>query len=321
MNIPQAPCLTAFLLSTALPLSETGGETESAQDFLSWQRLAQRHYPLWPTPFERAVAGGFCSLNLGIAFTFGYQSALQAIAPGAVDYNAASFCVTESGGNKPSAVATTLTRADQGWSLTGQKSFVSGAEHARRLLVAASTGLDASGRNQLAMVIVDANLPGVHITPLPPLPFTPEISHGAVQFEQVPIGDERILPGDGYADYVKPFRTVEDIHVSSAILGYCLRVARAEALPLPLQEELLGLVWLHRILAEQSPAAAGTHLGLAGARSMMEQVLSRFEPALQAANPELGRIWARDKALLGIAAKARAQRTAKAWETLTGSPA
>ncbi len=267
------------------------------------------------------MAGGFCSVNLGTAFTFGYQSALQAIAPDAVDYNAASFCVTEFAGNKPSAIETTLSRIDRGWSLSGQKSFVSGAEHAKRLLVAASTGQDAQGRNRLKMVVVDASQPGVTITPLPPLPFAPEISHGSVQFQDVALDDARLLPGDGYSDYVKPFRTVEDIHVSSAILGYCIRVTRSLDLAKALQEELLGLVCLHRMLAQQPASAAATHLGLAGARQLTEQTLARLESALTAADPPLAERWRRDKALLNVAAKARAQRTAKAWESLSGSPA
>ena len=298
-------------MSAALPLPET----EAAQDFASWQALAQRLYDYWPTPAERAVAGGFCSLNLGTAFTFGYQSALQVIAPDEVDYNAASFCVTESGGNKPSAITTTLHANAEGWSLSGQKSFVSGAEHARRLLVAATTGQDEQGRNRLMMAVVDTTQPGVNITPLPPLPFAPDISHGSVQFDNVRIDTDRLLPGDGYNDYVKPFRTIEDIHVSCAILGYCIRMGRTLALPRSLLEELLALASLHQTLAELPAADAATHLQLAGARNLMEQVLGRLESALAAADSAQAQHWQRDKALLNVAAKARTQRTSRAWET------
>lgn len=312
MNIPQAPCLSAFLLSTALPLPET----ESARDIQSWQILAQRLHQHWPEPFARAVTGGFCSLNLATAFASGYQSALQALVPGAVDYNATSFCVTEAGGNKPSAITTRLTACAEGWSLNGQKSFVSGADHARQLLVAASTGQDDQGRNQLVMVRVDARQPGVQISNLPPLPFAPEISHGTVRFEQVAIQPDQILPGDGYSAYIKPFRTVEDIHVSSAALGFCIRIARENHLPHNLLEELLALVNLHQSLAGQDPSSAATHLALAGTRHLLDRVLEPFEAALSAANNAAAQHWARDKLLLNVAAKARQQRTAKAWETM-----
>lgn len=317
MNSPQTPCLTAFLISTALPLSKT----DTAQDVASWQTLAHRQYTHWPTPAERAVAGGFCSLNLGTAFTFGYQSALQAIAPDVVDYNAASFCVTESGGNKPSAITTALRSTPEGWSLTGQKSFVSGAEHARRLLVAASVGQDDRGRNKLAMVMVDTHQPGVKITALPSLPFAPDISHGSVQFDNVAVTAQQLLPGDGYSDYVKPFRTVEDIHVCCAVLGYSVRIARSIPVPSALLEELLALVQLHRSLAKQPADTASTHLALAGARSLLEPTLLRLETALADSDPVQCQIWRRDKALLNVAAKARAQRTTKAWEMLTGNRA
>lgn len=317
MNSPQTPCLTTFLVSTALPLSKI----ETAQDVASWQALAHRQFHRWPTPAERAVAGGFCSLNLGTAFTFGYQSALQAIAPDVVDYNAASFCVTESGGNKPSAIATALRSTPEGWSLTGQKSFVSGAEHARRLLVAASIGQDDKGRNKLTMAVVDTDQPGVKITALPPLPFAPDISHGSVEFDNVAITAQQILPGDGYSDYVKPFRTVEDIHVCCAVLGYCVRIARSIPVPSALLEELLALVQLHRSLAQQPADAASTHLALAGARLLLEPVLLRLETALADIDPAQCQLWRRDKALLNVAAKARAQRTIKAWEMLAGTQA
>ena len=316
MNPAQHHSLMAFLLSTALPLSEN----ESAHNITSWQHLAQKQYDLWAFPFERAVAGGFCSLNMGTAFMSGYQGALQAIAPEVVDYNAASFCVTESGGHKPSAVATTLSPgADGDWILNGQKSFVSGAEHARRLLVAASTGIDAQGRNRLALVWLDTTLPGVEIMPLPALPFAPDISHGTVQFHQVIVPFSQRLQGDGYSNYVKPFRTVEDLHVSGAILGYWVRLGRELNLPHNLIEALLALISLHQQLAQQAADDPATHLALAGARTLMETTLDQLETALQASHPGQAQCWERDKALLSVAGKARTQRTETAWQKLTPS--
>lgn len=305
-----------FLLTARLPLPTP----ESARDFRSWQALAQRQYAHWPTPAERAVAGGFCSLNLATAFAFGYQSALQAIAPDEVDYNAASFCVTESGGNKPSAITTSLRATVDGWNLHGQKSFVSGAEHARRLLVAACSGQDDRGRNRLTLVAVDTQQPGVQITPLPPLPFAPELSHGSVRFDNVRIDADHVLPGDGYDAYVKPFRTLEDIHVSLALLGHCIHLARSLDLPRPLLEELLALISLHQTLAEQSPSAPTTHLTLAGARQLLEQVLGRLEQAISRVDADTAQRWQRDKALLNVAGKARAQRSERAWSHFVPHP-
>ena len=57
------------------------------------------------------------------------------------------------------------------------------------------------------------------------LPFVPEISHGTVAFSDVPVDSGSILPGDGYSEYIKPFRTIEDLHVFAAILGFIFRIA------------------------------------------------------------------------------------------------
>lgn len=317
MSLSQQHDMTAFLLSSPLPLPATA----CAGDMPQWQALARQQYTQWQTPFTRAVAGGFCSGSTGIAFTSGYQAALQALAPTRVDYNAASFCVTEAGGNRPSSIQTRLTASTTGrWILSGEKSFVSGADHARRLLVAATDGQDEQGRNRLVMVQVETDQPGVAIQILPPLPFAPDALHGSVRFDQVVITPAQRLPGDGYAQYVKPFRTIEDIHVSAAILGYLVRIARQYGFPRSSIEQLLALIWLHQPLADAAPAEPATHLALAGARHLMESVLATLEPHWALAEPAVASAWQRDKALLQIAGKARTQRTLRAWETLT-SPA
>jgi hypothetical protein len=40
--------------------------------------------------------------------------------------------------------------------------------------------------------------------------------------------DSQVLPGDGYLDYVKPFRTIEDIHVSASILGLSMQMIQSQ---------------------------------------------------------------------------------------------
>jgi hypothetical protein len=45
---------------------------------------------------------------------------------------------------------------------------------------------------------------------------------------------EDLLPGDGYDRYLKPFRSIEDIHIQAATLAWVLREARARRWPLEL---------------------------------------------------------------------------------------
>ena len=47
----------------------------------------------------------------------------------------------------------------------------------------------------------------------PPTPFAPEIPHARITLANVTVRDEDVLPGDGYARYLKPFRTIEDTFV------------------------------------------------------------------------------------------------------------
>ncbi|HVL02548.1 MAG TPA: hypothetical protein VM553_22160, partial [Dongiaceae bacterium] len=143
---------------------------------------------------------------------------------------------------------------------------------------------------------------------------------GKAVFDQVPVAAFQRLPGDGYRDYVKPFRTVEDIHVSGAILGFLLRIARAHHWPAASVETLLALIGLHQWLAAQPADAVSTHLALAGARRQWDDWLQSVQPHWALCPSELAQAWQRDSALFNVAAKARAQRTQTAWQRLNGTP-
>lgn len=85
-------------------------------------------------------------------------------------------------------------------------------------------------------ILISNNLPppipsGVEVQPKPSMSIVPEISHGAVALSNVHVPEENILPGDGYNGYMKPFRSIEDIHVYGALLGYCTRVSLLNGWP------------------------------------------------------------------------------------------
>lgn len=60
----------------------------------------------------------------------------------------------------------------------------------------------------------------------PARPFIPELPHAQVELDGVLVHDADILPGDGYDDYLKPFRTIEVIYVHTALAGHLIGVAR-----------------------------------------------------------------------------------------------
>ncbi|GGC53413.1 hypothetical protein GCM10011410_02210 [Hoyosella rhizosphaerae] len=231
----------------------------------------------------------------------------------------AAMCVTEAGGGHPRAITTTITPADGGWVISGTKTFVTFGTDASELLVVGSAGTTPDGRPRLRVARVCANEPGVTVTPRPPLPMVPELPHGEVQLHEV--RSTELLDGDGYSRYVKPFRTIEDIHVTAALLGWLLRVARESGWPHDIQQQLLASILMLRPLGSASPASPVVHIGLGGALAAMAQLVETLEPLWADADPDLAAMWHRDKALLGIAGRARAARLDSAWAAIstTGS--
>ena len=273
----------------------------------------------WPDPASCAVVAGLHAPSVAFAFAAGYQCAIARLSGSETGF--AALCVSERGGNRPRDMQCRLDASGDGWRLNGEKSYVTGGTHADTLYVAASAGVDASGRNRIRLLRVAAAAPGVAIRRLPDAAFVPELPHAAVIFTDVAVADAALLPGDGYERYVKPFRSIEDIHVELALLGHLLRQTRATPDSEPLQARLLGQVALLRTIAAMPPEDAATHLLLAGNRHVFEALLAALEAAWQAGNPDFHALWTRDRALLAVAGTARAARTAKAWEQLRpGAP-
>jgi acyl-CoA dehydrogenase len=265
-------------------------------------------------PIDRAVAGGFLADRVAYAFAAGYEAALRRLVPGLPDGPIVSLCITEQEGGHPRAIRTRLEEDPSGgFSLTGQKSFITAALEAEILMVAASTGTDSEGRNRIRMVLVERGRKGVAVTPMPDLPFVPEISHGIVSLAGVRIDGRDILPGDGYADYIKPFRTIEDIHVLGAVVGYLVREALIFSWPRETCQEMLALIVAAQALAAADPLSPATHLALAGFTGCFDRFLEDIGPFWDRTDADTKAWWTRDRYLLGVAQKARQARLAAAW--------
>lgn len=255
----------------------------------------------------RAMAGGSAADRPGWAFASGYTEALRRLVP-AVGDRAVALAATESGGAHPRAIATRLA----GGRLDGVKRFVTLAPACDAALVIASEG-ESAGRNQLAAVLVPLDRDGVALEPLPPTAFAPEVPHAAITFRAVAVASGERLPGDGYSDYLKPFRTVEDIHVMAAIAAWLAATfARAGAPGAAPAEELAALAAGLVALGRLDPRATITHRLLAGALAVLAQVLARAEPVWAAVDPVMRARWQRDRPLLEVAGAARAARLDRA---------
>jgi hypothetical protein len=183
-----------------------------------------------PSPIVAAIAGGFAADRLAWAFCSGYQAALRALVPDLPPDALASLCVTEAAGNHPRAIETTLLPDPDHpgqFVLDGHKRWTSLGPDSSLLLVAARAAAATPGeRIALKLARVRSTAPGVALRAMSDIGFIPEVAHAEVSFARVAIAERDVLEGDGYARYVKPFRTIEDLHVHAAVLAYLLREAR-----------------------------------------------------------------------------------------------
>jgi hypothetical protein len=290
-------------------------------DVASWWRafLAAEPGPL--TPMDRAVLAGFRADRLAGAFAGGYQGALRALVPGRLaDDVIASFCVSEPGGNSPRAIESRLTlRPGGGFVLNGRKRWSTMAPIAGVLLVAAYEGVDGTGRKRFKLVRVDATAPGLTITRMPPTKFIPETPHAELALADVPVAADAPLPGDGYNDYVKRFRTIEDIHIHGAVLGYFLGAARRFAFAPTVIERALSAIVAIRALAAMDFDAPETHIALSGALARDANLLDHSDAHWEKAEEGERARWRRDRAGFGsVAGQLREARRVRAWERLSG---
>jgi acyl-CoA dehydrogenase len=265
-------------------------------------------------PVDRALIGGVLADRLGFAFASGYQEALRALVG---HDDVAALCVTEVRGNSPKDIDTTITTSGDGFVVTGAKKWATAAPLATSLLVCAKAGVDTQGRNALRLVRVPTNAPGVTLT-ASSAPFVPEIPHAEVTLDSVAVTADALLPGDGYTDYVKPFRTVEDAHVHAALLGYLIGVARRFDLGRDLIERLLATALAMRTIALADPKSIHVHVALAGAFTQVAHLVAELERAWEERGGDEHARWQRDRALLRVASGARTARRDTAWTAITG---
>lgn len=301
-----------WLLQSRLPES---GQRNLADWLVSWRCLAEQHQE----PATLALRGGFAADRLGWAFAAGYQAAMRAAFPGGGMTEA--FCATESSGQKPRDLSTTLTCTAEGLVLEGAKSWSTFGTHCDNLLVVARDPAteQQAGRPVLRVIRVPVSAPGVTFRSQSPLPFISEVPHTAVTFAGVTLPDTALLPGDGYSDYLKPFRTIEDIHVTLAMLAHALREVRrvvGAGGESALLAELGVSIAAAASLTTAPPLAPSTHLLLETVQQQAMVLYGRVGERLVASGDAAAARWQRDTPIFQVAGKARALRAQRAREEL-----
>lgn len=250
------------------------------------------------------------SNNISQAFIIGYRCALQSLLPELNQRLWAAMCVSEKTGNHPKSLTSTV---DESGFINGHKSFVTMADQAKQLVVIAKAG-QIGDKPILKAVLLEQPCEGLDIQAMPPLPMVPNISHGQITFTNC---QGILLKGDGYADYSKRFRMLEDSHVFMAFTAMILRkCVDLKFDPELVQECLLLINSLNNLKGFDKKQEPWLHLTLAACFKHFERLCNNFEAALKQSGDAFYESWMRDKKLFTIAAKARVSRNKKAQDWL-----
>jgi alkylation response protein AidB-like acyl-CoA dehydrogenase len=255
------------------------------------------------TPFELAVAGGRRMATPGLAFLVGYQAALRMLWPSA-PLSLGALCATEQRSLRPADMQTRL----RDLRLSGRKDFVTAGDAADWLLVAARSE-EPGETPRLSLAVVYPGEPGVKVEKLPALPLMPDISHGRLHLDGALC---ELLAGDGWDAYVKPFRSLEDVYVLSAMTAWLYGIGQDSDWPQALQLRLLALLAGCAEASRQAPNNPPGHVVLGGLFAQFESLKTEVDQALVQGDPAWAAMWQRDQGVMQLAAGARAKRLAKA---------
>ena len=255
------------------------------------------------TPFELATVGGRLMATPGLAFLVGYQAALRMLWPSAPQ-SLGAMCATE---QRSLRVADMQTRLND-LRVSGRKDFVTAGDAADWLLVAARS--EESGETaRLSLAVVYPGEPGVRVEKLPAIPLMPDISHGRLFLNNALC---ELLAGDGWDAYVKPFRTLEDIYVLSAMTAWLYGVGHDSDWSQALQLRLLALLAGCAEVSRQAPNNPVGHLLLGGLFAQFDGLKAEVNQALAEGPSHWAAMWQRDQAVMDLAGGARAKRWATA---------
>lgn len=268
-------------------------------------------------PVDRAIASAARVDRLAYVLAAGYIASIQALIPSLPRDVLASFAVSEEGGVHPRAILSRLEPDGDSWLLRGKKRWVTLGLDAERVYVAARAG-GTDERPSIKLVRVDPRRTEVERTSMPPTPFVSELANAELWLTGVRVSSSDILDGDGYSQYVKPFRTIEDVHVHTALLAWLVAMASRSRWPHERREELLSAMVAGRALCAADPRSPLTHIAVSGLLREGQRLSEACDDLWTSSDPHAAALWQRDRALFLVAQKARIARSNKAWEAIDG---
>lgn len=264
------------------------------------------------SPIDKAIIGGFMCQQFSFTFMAGYQAALEKMFPTIAPNELKALCVSEEKGGHPKAIQTTLVNHR----VNGLKTYITAGSDVAHLLVLCKTETVANDRPLLKMVHLPSSADNIKFTDFE-LPFMRDVKHGKLALKEVQITADQILAGDGYSQYTKPFRTLEDICLSTAYQAMLLRQAVDHKWEESVRDQILLNIYTLKNLFTLPPSAQETHLLIAANEQNFDNLLPSIESNITnhaAANFKAD--WALNKKVLVLGEKIKAIRVSKARNML-----
>ncbi len=257
----------------------------------------------------KAVIGGFGCQQFSFAFMAGYQAALHRMFPTIAPNTLKALCVSEEKGGHPKFIQTTLGNNNR---INGLKTYITAGSEAENLLVLCKTNEIIEGKPLLKMVHLPRTADNIEITDFE-LPFMREVKHGKLILKDTPIHSNQILEGDGYSQYTKPFRTLEDILVGISCNAMLLRQAIDYKWEKDLRDQLIFNIFALKRILRLTPSNKERHILLGTYEVNFEKLLPQIDLNITNYSPaHFQADWAENKRVLFMAKKVKALRLEKA---------
>lgn len=305
---------TEILDALFAPLPDVQNDSSlDVRAFLARYGLPPEGQPDDPTFFARLMRVALHADRRSLASVAGHQAAVRRLFPSTPDDAVVAFCVSEDKGPRPSHIHTSLVdRGNGNFVMNGTKRWGSMAPVADVRYVAASVGRKGD-RNDLRMVALPSNRPGITIDLEPYESWGPEFQICDLHFADVAVLADEVLPGDGYRNAIKPFRLVEDVYNTAGTLIGLFQLGRRHDLPPEHLEPLVGLVVQAGAIAETDMASDASVVLLSDFLDRADAAWTAFWTSWTNAPTEVIAAWTPERGLLGVAAAARKTRRASAW--------
>lgn len=277
-----------------------------------------RDFRVGPDALDTAREAGLAGGRLAFCFAGGYQAALRRLQPSLPEHAFAALLLTEGKRQRPEELQTQLVPAGDGrFLLHGEKSFVTGGALADTwLVVARMPDPSATAVPKTVVVRMSPGCEGASLLDRPPVGLLDALPHARARFDGVPVNEAQFLPGDGWRDHARPFRTIEDIHVSLAIAAHLAAQGLREGWPDALLATLIAAMARLEDAGRRDPSDAGTHLLLAGAEQELQGVAAAVTQRVADRDDAFARDWRADGMVMALAVPARLKRLEKALATL-----